>query len=146
MNKRTGFTLIELMIVVAIIAILAAIAIPQYQQYTQRAKWADNVGSLASLRAAINECMQTSAGVLASCDTLLELTAGGFTDMAALPTPKYSTGPVTLTAVTAALVIVGSTDAGGCTVTITPTPGAGVLVWNHVTTIAPGCTKATTGF
>ena len=36
MNKQQGFTLIELMIVVAIIAILAAIALPQYRQYTQR--------------------------------------------------------------------------------------------------------------
>jgi type IV pilus assembly protein PilA len=146
LKKQHGFTLIELMIVVAIIAILAAIAIPQYQQYTQRAKWADNVGSLASIRAAINECLQNSANVLASCDTLAELTAGGFTDMAALPTPKYSTGPVALTAATAALVITGTTDVGGCVVTVTPTVGAGVLTWNHVTTAAPGCTKATTGF
>lgn len=58
MKKTTqqGFTLIELMIVVAIIAILAAIAIPQYQNYIARAQISRAVGETGSLKTAIDDC------------------------------------------------------------------------------------------
>jgi type IV pilus assembly protein PilA len=142
--KNRGFTLIELMIVVAIIAILAAIAIPQYQQYTARSRWADNVSSQGAVKLGIAECLQNNANVLANCDTLVELSAGGFADLPAMPIPKF--GTATLTAATAAIVITGSSVVNGCIVTITPTITDGVLTWVHVTTPAAGCTKSTTGF
>ncbi len=66
--KKThqGFTLIELMIVVAIIGILAAIAIPAYQQYTAKAKFSEVITATTALKTSIEICAQ-AAGGLASC-------------------------------------------------------------------------------
>ena len=52
---QQGFTLIELMIVVAIIGILAAIAIPAYQDYTVRAKLSEAIGALAAAKTSVSE-------------------------------------------------------------------------------------------
>ena len=54
-NQQSGFTLIELMIVVAIIGILAAIAIPSYMDYTKRAKVSELILATAPLKSAISE-------------------------------------------------------------------------------------------
>jgi prepilin-type N-terminal cleavage/methylation domain-containing protein len=66
-QAQNGFTLIELMIVVAIIGILAAIAIPQYGDYTSRAKAAETAAELAAYRLAVDVCYQDS-GSLTNCN------------------------------------------------------------------------------
>ena len=66
MKKQTGFTLIELMIVVAIVAILAAVALPAYKSYTQRAKFSEVIAASGPAKTAVEVCVQGYTGTAAS--------------------------------------------------------------------------------
>ncbi|WP_082696383.1 pilin [Pseudomonas oryzihabitans] len=143
MKAQKGFTLIELMIVVAIIGILAAIAIPQYQNYVTKARWAENNTAIAPVKLAIAECLQRNNSVVANCDTVAELTTE--TGYQALPTATPNLASVVITANTAAIVVTGTAAVGSCVVTWTPNVAdANRIAWTPVTS-GNNCSRNQTG-
>ena len=140
-NMQKGFTLIELMIVVAIIGILAAIAIPQYQDYITRAKWQDNIARVQSYKTAIAECLQKNTGLITLCDTSAQvISATGTT----FPAVGGNLTTLTQTAATGDLVLTGTAAVAGCVVTLTPAAGPTAVTWGY-TNSGTGCNKSKTG-
>ena len=88
MNKAKGFTLIELMIVVAIIGILAAIALPAYQTYTDKARYSGIVAAGGAVKTAVEICAQINGSIDA---TECAAGSGGVpANVAGLTTGAYS--------------------------------------------------------
>jgi len=108
-GAEKGFTLIELMIVVAIIGVLAAVALPAYQNYMMRAKYTEVIAAAAPYKLAVELCLQDWNDV-DNCDI----------DTNGIP-PSVTTRYVTSVAV-----------ANG-SITVTPTAGEGIIATDTYT-------------
>ena len=107
MNKgQQGFTLIELMIVVAIIGILAAIAIPQYQNYIAKSQVSRAVAELGALKTAYEACLNDGKTAAGDCD--LGWTGSNILSLTAPATSTAGTPVTTAVTNTSALTTTGT--------------------------------------
>ena len=122
---QQGFTLIELMIVVAIIGILAAIAIPAYQDYTIRAQVSEGINLASGAKAAIAEYFMDT-GAMPSSNTAAGLEASGNIEGNYVTDVAVSAGGV----VTVTYGNQANSQINGLDLTLTPATNAGSVQWN----------------
>ena len=125
MNAQKGFTLIELMIVIAIIGILAAIALPAYQDYTVRARAAEAITAGSAVKTTVTENISSNGGSLQSAP------CAGFTNNT---TATNNVASVSCGATTGVITVVTTAKAGSNTFTLTPSASVNGVSWTCTST------------
>ena len=123
-SMQKGFTLIELMIVVAIIGILAAVALPAYQDYTVRAKVSEVILAASSAKTSVAESAQINSTMPTAASLVVDTQASKFVSSVVYSQTSSSVGVVTVTTTAA------DSKISGVTVFMTGTLAAnGQVIW-----------------